>query len=182
MKTYRSTNRAYTLVEVMVAMAIGMVIMGVVLSSYITSWKGFIEMGQLQNAHSDARYANQIFSREIRQVYQVTTFADTDITVTIPLTFKDNGNVDTTKSVRFYLDGCELIWDDGGTEKKLIESTNCNLRGVSVLLFTLYDSADAVTTTLSQAKSIKMELTLDYSNQTPPRTDTSYSKVKMRLN
>ena len=182
MKTKRLPTRAYSLIEVMVAMAIGMVIMAAVLGSYITSWKGFTELGQMQLAHSDARYANQIFSREIRQVNAVSSFSATDITVSIPLTFSSNGTVDTTKIVRFYLDGCELVWDDGGTLNKLIESNNCSRRSVSSLTFTLYDAAGAETVVLANAKSIKMDLTLDYSNQNPPRTDTSSSKIKLRLN
>src|SRR5262245_58119731 len=73
-------NSAFTLVELMVAIAVGMVVMAGVMSFLFFSSRSFIALGNYLDLDQRTQLALDKMSREIRQVHKLTSYASTNLT------------------------------------------------------------------------------------------------------
>lgn len=184
---------SFTLVELLVAMGLGMLLMGTIYAAYFTGWRGLITMGQYQQANAKTRLVSQLFTRDARQAIAIADLNPlpdgTDITMTLPTGFDDDGTVTGTRSVRYYLleNDCQLARVDDGVETLLVQSSNCATGGVSSLTIRALDTnGDSITgaSDLTSAQMVEMDLTLDYGVRygagSGSRTDRSLIRVKLR--
>src|SRR6266478_5236845 len=95
-------SQAQTLAEAMVATAIGAFILIGVMTTYITSVKGFTAIANYREIHAGGRLAVTYFAKDMRGVSGVTSFPNSsNITVTVPTVFNTSGSVTSSKSVSY---------------------------------------------------------------------------------
>jgi prepilin-type N-terminal cleavage/methylation domain-containing protein len=152
---YRSPA-GFSLTEVMVAGAIGSIILAGVLTSYILCARYFYAISNYWDIHSDGRYAVERFSNDMRAVYSITSFATNGpLTVVIPTSFSLAGVPTATKSVTYTVSGGALRRTDSTVPGTDVIATNTYR-----VAFRLYDRVGSNTTVLSTAKGIQVELFL----------------------
>lgn len=69
----------WTLVELMIAVALAAIVMGAVLATFIYVAKSFIIFGNYYDLDKDSRHTLDVFSRDIRSISNVTSFASSGI-------------------------------------------------------------------------------------------------------
>ncbi len=144
----------FTLVETMVACAIGTVVLGGICSTYIIATRGFMAISNYRELHTDGRLAIDVLGRDLRAVSQVTSCNPSNIVVIIPTAFSSSGNVISNKTLTYSLLGGALFRADSETAKTSRLVTNLYNQN----LFTLYDKLGSNTTVTSVAKGIQIEL------------------------
>jgi type II secretory pathway pseudopilin PulG len=97
-RTERSSARAFTLVEVMVAAGIGSFILTGVVSTFLMIGRTGANTANYFDLESNARQGLEAFGREVRNASNVTAFTGTSVTLTIPKTDASN---DTTNDVLY---------------------------------------------------------------------------------
>lgn len=139
-------TQGMTLPEMMVAVAIGSLILIVMATLFMSSARSFAAVSNYVNMDSTSRNALDQITLEIRQAGALTEFSPTHLKfATAP---------GQTNSFLVY------DWDSGTgllTEWKTGESvTNTLLTGCDQLAFSLYNSSFAPTTNLSQGKGLSV--------------------------
>src|ERR1043166_3006318 len=81
----------FTLVELMVCSAITTIILAGVVTCYLSSIKGFRAIANYAEIHGDGRIAVDYFARDVRSTSAITTYATTNLTITIPTAFNSFG-------------------------------------------------------------------------------------------
>jgi Tfp pilus assembly protein PilW len=145
----------FTLVEIMVAGAIGAFILASVLTTYVFSMKGLRAIANYDEIHSDGRHAVDVFAQDMRGVNSVTSFSASSLTVTIPTSFSSSGSVTSTKTVRYYLNSAALYRTDSSTGNTDMLATN-----ICQLTFSLYDKLGNGTAVPSSAKGVQVDIKL----------------------
>ena len=147
-----------TLAEIMVASAIGAMILTGVATTYIMSLRGFAAMANYNQIHGDGRTAVNYFAKDMRAVTNIIYFPNpSNITVVIPIGFSTSGAVTNTASVSYSTSAAALYRFDSRTGNTDLLATNIDL-----LTFTLYDLAGKLITNgvSSTAKGIQVEIHL----------------------
>jgi len=83
-KTFQKL-KAYTLVEVMIVTMAVSIIMGGVMTEYVSLLKGYETVSTYRDLHSQARYGIDQFTRDVRAASAITSGTTNTITFTVPL-------------------------------------------------------------------------------------------------
>lgn len=151
-------RRGMTMAEMMVATAIGAMILAGVATTYIMSLRGFIASSNYYQIHGDGRLAVTYFAKDMRAVSNITSFANSsNITVSIPTGFDSTGGVTNSATVTYSTSAGALYRYDSRTGNTDMLASNINQ-----LTFTLYDLAgNAITNGVtSNAKGIQVDVKL----------------------
>jgi prepilin-type N-terminal cleavage/methylation domain-containing protein len=116
-------RRGFTLVEMMVGVAIGCLLLAALATLYVFSMRSFYAMANYSDLNQKSRYASDIVSRDIRSALNVVNATGTQLVLNEP--------DDTTGNTTY-------IWDDVlGTLSRIKNGqTNVLLSGVDSLNFT----------------------------------------------
>jgi type IV pilus assembly protein PilW len=130
MEFKRSNNnrgRGFTLVEMMVAVAVGCLLLAALATLYVFSMRSFAAMANYSDLNNKSRYASDIISRDIRSCMSV---GSTTTTTRLILNEPDDVGTPTTYN-----------YDDvAGTLSRIKNgATNVLLSGVDSLTFALYE-------------------------------------------
>jgi prepilin-type N-terminal cleavage/methylation domain-containing protein len=103
-KTPSSRRRAFTLVEVLVTMAIGGIVMAALASMVLYTARSFATISNYVDLDDRSRTALDILTRDIRQVNSVSTFASNSVTFVdfdnAELTFTFDPNTHTLTRIK----------------------------------------------------------------------------------
>ena len=142
--------------EMMVAMAIGSIIMAGILTSYIMTSRQFRAISNYWEIHTRGRYAIDRFSSDIRGVSAISSINSAGpLIVKIPVTFSYTGMVTSNKTVSYTFNNGALRRFDSSTGSTSMLATN-----IYQLNITMYDRIGNVTTLPANAKGIQLELHL----------------------
>ena len=148
LKRYPNTKalQGMTLVELMVAVAIGSLILGVIAVASMTSTLWFASLANYVDMNAKSRNALDQMTLQIRQAGALTEFSPTR------LKFAAQGQ---TNSFLVYdwdaATGSLMEWKTGDS------TTNTLLTGCDQLAFSLYNSSFAPTTNVSQSKGLSVK-------------------------
>jgi Tfp pilus assembly protein PilW len=152
----RHGHRGFTLVELMMAGAIGMIILAGILTAYIMSARSFRAIANYWEIHSDGRHAIDRFATDMRGVSAITQFGTNGpLVVRIPVSFNWYGSAISNKTVTYTYSGQALYRSDTSTGSTAMIATN-----VYKVDFRLFDKLNQPTTLTSVAKGIRVELFL----------------------
>lgn len=84
MPTSRSSRRAFTLVEIMVVVAISAMILGGVMSSYIAILKSSMRLWNYEKMEREANRGLEYFARDVRGAKAIVWGSTSSITLTVP--------------------------------------------------------------------------------------------------
>jgi len=137
--------RGMTLVELMVAVAVGSLVLGLIAVSSMTASLWFAALANYVDMDAKSRNALDQMTLKIRQAGALTEFSPTHLKFALP---------DQTNSFLVY------DWDSASgslTEWKTGDSiTNILLTGCDQFAFSLYNASFAPTTDLSQSKGLSV--------------------------
>lgn len=150
-----NSQQGFSMVEVMVASAIGTFILAGVLAAYIMSAKSFRAIANYWEIHSEGRYAIERFASDMRGVTSITSFSSNGtLVVKIPISAYYT-TTSSNKTVTYTYSNSALRRTDSSTGKTSMLATN-----IYQLQFRLYDRIGSNTTVLSVAKGIQLEMFL----------------------
>jgi prepilin-type N-terminal cleavage/methylation domain-containing protein len=152
----RKTRAGYTLMETMVAAAIGSMVLAAVMTTYVFSVKSFRAISNYVEIHSDGRHAIDFFARDVRAVSAIQSFATNSVVLTIPTAFSGSGTVISNKTVTYTFNSGKLYRTDS-----TLSGTKELAANIKALNMALYDKVGNPTTVLSTAKGIQIELELE---------------------
>jgi len=136
---------AMALPEMMVAIGVASLLLMVMATVFMTSTRGFAAMGNYVEMDTSSRVALDHMTTQIRQAAGLTEFSSSH------LKFATAGNTNSF-----------LVYDYDSTSGSLTEwktgdaTTNTLLTGCNQLTFSLYNSAFAATTDMSQCKGLSV--------------------------
>jgi hypothetical protein len=164
------TRKAFTLLEIMVGMAIGISLVGMVTISSATLFRDFRAANEYRNIHENARYSLAYLSRDIRCGISCTAFSSNDITLSI---LGING---TTNTVRYYLSSQNLMRAEtiGG-----VTTTKQMTDNITNITFERYTNPGAPATTLADTYEIRALFYVTNSNARVA-SDLLQTRVLMR--
>lgn len=151
----RTSADGFTLPEMMMTGAIGTLILGAVISSYLVSVKSFYAVGNYTEIHRDGREAVNYFAKDMRAVSLINSYNASNITVTIPTAFNNSGIAISNKTVQYTYQRGALYRYDSSLGYNQMLATN-----IYFLSYSLYDRIGSNTTLTSVAKSIAVEIRL----------------------
>jgi len=129
--------RGFTLVEMMVAVAVGCLLLAALATIYVFSLRSFAAMANYSDLNQKSRYASDIVSRDIRCADKVVSATPTPAAATQV----ELEPADASGNIIYKYD------DVAGTLTKIKNAqTNVLLSGVSSLSFTLYQRPFPMTT------------------------------------
>ena len=131
----------FTLVEVMVALALTTIIMAAVLTTYAIASRGFRAIANYAEIHADGRLAIDQFARDMRGVNGIVSLGSSNLVVTIPTAFNNTGLALTNKTVTYTLTNKILYRSDSATGQNSPLAYN-----IHSLDFTLFDKVGNSTT------------------------------------
>src|SRR2546426_6257573 len=102
-KIFRRLRRrnGFTMAEVMMGSAIGVIVLAAVLTTYTLCLKQFRAISNYVEIHRGGRKAVDQFSQDVRGVDSVTTCNKTNLVVKIPTAFSSSGSVISNKTVTY---------------------------------------------------------------------------------
>lgn len=150
------SRKAFTLVEVLMASAVGAIVMGGIVTTYIISLRGFRAISNYTEIHADGRYAMDKFARDMRAVNDIASFtASSYIRVTIPTNFTSSGAVSGVKTITYSYSSGSLYRTDSSGGGMVMLTTN-----ILSFALNLFDKAGNTTTVTSSARGIQLDMTL----------------------
>lgn len=163
----------YTLVEVLITLALGSFILTGILTSYVFSVRAFSRLSNYNEIQAAGRQSLDWFARDIRAGIQISSCTATQVVVLLPQTVSSSGVVTATNTVTHKIKSGVWYRNSGGVSKPL--TTN-----VTSLAFSLYDQAGNVTTQVSQAVSVQVDAFLTKSVQNKNQT-TDFLSARYRM-
>lgn len=157
----------FTLVELLVAMALAGIVMAAIYATYSSQQKAYMVTEQTTAVQQNIRGAMYYLERDLRLAgydpRRTNKFGFTDISSANSLTFTmdttvgsgtntTNGTVDSTETVVYSLSGTDLRRQAGGTAQTLAE-------GITSLTFQYLDSSRNVTNKKAEVKSVNVTIT-----------------------
>jgi prepilin-type N-terminal cleavage/methylation domain-containing protein len=129
-RTNHNRDRGFTLVEMMVAVAVGCLLLAALATLYVFSMRSFGAMANYSDLNNKSRYASDIVSRDIRSALNVLSATPTPAAAT-QIVLKEPD--DTTGNTTYKYD------DVNGTLSRTKNGeTKILLTGVNSMTFTLY--------------------------------------------
>jgi prepilin-type N-terminal cleavage/methylation domain-containing protein len=147
----------FTLAEMMMGTAIGVIVMAAVLTTYVLCLKQFRAISNYMEIHRAGRQSVDVFSQDIRGVSRVSSLNKTSLVVVIPTAFNSSGSVISNKTVTY---SCNV---SNGTLKRTDSSTGLTrvlASNINDLTFSLYDHVGSNTAVLTSAKGIQLDIKL----------------------
>ena len=167
---------AYTSTELLVATALGALVLGAVLSSYVVVSKGLESLANYGQIHGQVRRVLNNFSVDVRAAKAVTSCTTASIAVSVPTAFGSTGSAISNKTVKYWLSGSNLYRSDSSAGE-----TNLLATDIDQLSFSLYDKGGTNTGVLSAAKGIQVNLTLSQDIVSVAQSEPSLSaRLDMR--
>lgn len=154
-KEGQSGAAGFTLAEVMVATALGSMIMLAVVTTYLIAIRSFRAISNYAEIHADGRLAIDQFARDMRAVNRVTSFSISNIVVSIPVAFSSTGSVTTNKTVAYSISNGTLYRSDSAAG-----STKALAGNIYSLSFQLYDKVGSATSLTNNAKGVQLDVKL----------------------
>jgi prepilin-type N-terminal cleavage/methylation domain-containing protein len=148
-------RKAFTLVEILIASAIGALVLGAILTTYVYCMKGFAAISNYAEIHEAGRITMDWFARDMRGVNAVTFWSSTNLVVTVPTASGSSGNVTSSKTVSYVFKGGALYRADSSTGNTDMMATN-----IYQLTFALYDHLGSNTVLLTNAKGVQVDIKL----------------------
>lgn len=137
--------QAMTLTEMLVAVAVGSLVLIGMATIFMTSARSYVAMGNYVSMDAASRTALDHMTLQIRQAGQLTEFSPTHLKFSL---------ASNTNSFLVYdwnsTTGCLTEWQSGST------ATNTLLTGCDALTFSLFNSAFTSTTNLSASKGLSV--------------------------
>jgi prepilin-type N-terminal cleavage/methylation domain-containing protein len=126
LSNHNRPRRGFTLVEMMVAVAVGFLLLAALATLYVFSMRSFAAMANYSDLNNKSRYASDIISRDIRSCMKVVSATTTKLELNEP--------DDTTGNTTYNYDevACTLSRTKNGETKVL-------LSGVDSLTWALYE-------------------------------------------
>jgi prepilin-type N-terminal cleavage/methylation domain-containing protein len=149
------TRSGFTMVEMMMGSAIGVIVMAGVFTTYILCLKQFRAISNYAEIHRDGRKSVDQFSQDFRGVRSISSYNASNLVVIIPTAFSTTGSAISNKTVTYAVNKGALWRTDSSTGKTSMLSTN-----ISTLTFSLFDKLGTNTTTLSTAKGVQVDIKL----------------------
>ena len=132
------SRAGFTLVEALVAVALGMLVLAVVAALSLYGSKSFVAMGNYADLDQKSRNALDVITREIRQSSRLVAFQTNLPAMSLTLT---NANQGATVKVTWYSDMGALVLEKTG------QPAQTNLTGCDRWSFVLYQRTPLVTPT-----------------------------------
>lgn len=149
--------RGLTLVEILVATAVGAIILVGVMTTYIMSVRSFAYIANYDQMHMNGRLAVEYFAKDMRSVTNIVSFPNSsNITVIIPTGFNATGGVTNSATVTYSTSaGAFYRYDSrtGNTDKLA-----ANINSINLTLYDLAGNSNSVT--LANAKGIQLDMHL----------------------
>ena len=98
-----NTRMGFSLVEVLIAIAISGIVLAAIVTSYSLASRGFASAGNYADLDRYTRVALDHMSRDMRQATGISAFASSDITLIVATNFTDEGKILHSKQVRYFL-------------------------------------------------------------------------------
>lgn len=175
----RRLAAAFTLLEAMIAVTIGVTMMGLAALTSVDLMKNFTAAEAFRNIHDEARRSMERLSRDIRSGIAVTGFpsAASTASTTNEMSLSVMSSTDATNLVRYYLANNKLMRDE--TVAGVTTSTNLT-DNVTSVQFTRYARPGQLATTTNDAIEIRVSLTITNSTSFRTSTDLLQARVMMR--
>jgi Tfp pilus assembly protein PilW len=141
--------------EMMIATAIGVIVMAGVLTTYVLCLKQFTAISNYAEIHRGGRKSVDIFSRDLRAVRGIQSFGTSNMVVVIPTAFGTSGNVTAYKLVTYTVQNGALWRTDSSSSNKVMLTTN-----IYSFAFSLYDHLGSNTSVVTSAKGIQVDIKL----------------------
>lgn len=171
--THQKTERrrGFTLVEMMIALAIGAVITVIIMAFFSSLSSSTQASEQYREMHRDVRHAINVLQRDITRSSGVTDWnASKKLAMTTAKTGAGTGSVE----VVYELSGGKLSRKEGPAAAETLATD------VKAVAFTLYDSAGNVTTTPADAYFAGAEVEVEKHGVRETYTDKLQTRARMR--
>ncbi|GEM_PF-1168112 len=158
MKPLTTTNArriAFTLTELLIGSAIGIVLAGAIMTTFSITTRNFKAAANYGQIHREGRWAVDIFAKEFRSATAITNATTNSITLLVPTGFDAQGEPTGTMNVRFYQSGTNFFRQVVSTGAN---STLCS--NVSTVTFKMYNRLGQLTTLTSSSKGCQMDIKL----------------------
>lgn len=187
--TKKNNRFGFSLIELLIAMAISGVVFGAIISTFVTQRKTYDLQEQLTEMKQNARAAMEVLSRTIRTAgynptaatFDAVTYHATQLQVKADLN-SDGDTADSGEDVTFSHDASnkQIVWDLGGGTQPLADR-------IETFTFAYLDSDGNATTTNSDISQIQLTITAttgepdpSYASNGGYRTYTLTSMVTVR--
>jgi prepilin-type N-terminal cleavage/methylation domain-containing protein len=152
----RRQPRGFTLVEMMVGLAIATTVLMGVLTTYILTVKGLIAVSNYAEIHRGGRKSADTIAKDMRGVSSISSFPNpSNIVVVIPTSFNSSGGITGSKTITYSMSNGALYRTDSSTGFTDRLATN-----IYQLTFTLFDRNTNVTAQVSSAKGVQVDIKL----------------------
>ena len=166
----KSSPTGFTLVELMIAMTVGVLVIGLTMESFINLYKSMCSGWAYCTIHQDARSSLDWMSRDMRASTGVVAWISNDITV---VSLDSTGG---TANIRYMLNSNQLlrIYTLGST------STNKLTHNTVALTFQLYNKAGGLTTTPANTYEIRTYMQISNVSSYQTVGDLLQTRIRMR--
>jgi Tfp pilus assembly protein PilW len=146
-------NIAFTLVEVLVAAAIGALVLTAIMTTYIFTARSFAHVSNYAKMHGDTRRILDLMGRDVRAASAVTTALSTNVALRVPTAFS-NGSAVSNKTVSYWIQNGMVYRREVNTGTV----TTMLATNVNSLTFSFYDSAGNPTSATGSVERIEAAL------------------------
>lgn len=142
--------RGFTLVEMVIAVGVGCMMLGMVSLIFVEMMKKFEVTSQFRNIHENARHSLALLTRDIRCSTNLSSYTGSN-----DITLKVKQSDDTIHDIRYYLSGNNLMRNDAqlGVTTKLTDA-------VTTIDFQRWTNPGTLASGSSDTYEIRVYLTL----------------------
>ena len=149
-------SAAFTITEVLVAVAILLILVTAIMSTYVFSIWGFQSITNYVQLHMDGRTAVNQFLTDMRGVSSVVSFsANGPFVVTVATNYDQVNHAIMTATATYTFSATDPTLSRRDSRGTMQLATNVNLA-----TFTMYDHNNTNTTVISNAKSVQLDLAM----------------------
>jgi Tfp pilus assembly protein PilW len=143
---------AFTIVELMIAVAIGTIVLASMMGSYLFLIRSFVSISNHADMNAQGRFAMGMFAADIRSARSVSSANPSNLVAVIPTGFNATGVVTNSKTITYSTTGTALYRSDTGDGTTQMLATN-----LTQVLFA-FSGAGGVTTISSNATAVQLSL------------------------
>jgi Tfp pilus assembly protein PilW len=169
--------RALTIVELLITSTISAIVVGAVMVAFSAATRHFKAIANYGQIHGEGRLAVDRFAQDFRRCNDVTSWASTTLTLSVPVSFTAAGAVSSSQSIKYYKQASNLIRHNVtlGTSETL--SNN-----VQTVTFTMYDRVGNSTSLTANCKGVQLDIRLRRTVQSTQQTEDFLSARLMSRN
>lgn len=146
---------AFTLIEVIIATAIGTIIIAGVMTAFIFLTKSFNAFSNYASMHADGRLATDRLSTDLQSAYDISSFNASNLVLAIPTAFDSKGTVISNKTVSYSTINSAFYRNDSSLGVNELLASN-----IVQVTFSLFDHAGNTTAVLANAKGVQIDMQL----------------------